>query len=108
MPKSARSELSTSAFGRCFYMSKDNQFKLQINFTNAYAGKDNVAYIEGIASGPEVDLTGERMAPSTLKSMVEVLKKLLIEFRDVHQDEWTSDIDKVVEFSLKEDNQRRD
>ncbi len=52
---------STPAFEGAFSIS-DDQFNIQTNFTKAYGGEANVAHIEGLASSPEVDLTGERMA----------------------------------------------
>lgn len=82
----------------------DNQFKLQINLTKSYVGDDGGHYLEGIASGPEVDLTDERMSPSALESMVKSLQKRLIEFRDAHKDEWNDDLGEVVELSLTPDN----
>ncbi len=82
----------------------DNRFKLQINFTKAYQDDDGNAYLEGIASGPEVDLTGERMSKTALQSMVDSLRRRLIEFRDAHKDEWNDDLGEVVELSLTEDN----
>lgn len=82
----------------------DNTFKLQINFTKAYKGEDGNAYIEGIASGPEVDLTGERMSPNALESMVKSIQRRLVEFRDAHKDEWNDDLGEIVELSLTDDN----
>lgn len=81
----------------------NQKFKIQINFTKAYEAEDGVAYIEGIASGPEVDLTGERMALSALQSMVDSFKKGIIEFRDAHKQEWNDDLGELVELSLTED-----
>jgi cobalamin biosynthesis protein CobT len=82
----------------------DTQFKLQINFTKSYVGEDGNHYLEGVASGPEVDLTDERMSPEALKSMVSSIKKRLVEFRDAHKQEWNDDLGEVVELSLDESN----
>lgn len=82
----------------------DNQFKLQINLTKSYVGEDGNHYLEGIASGPEVDLSGERMSPDALKSMVSSIQRCLIEFRDAHKDELNDDLGEIVELSLTEDN----
>lgn len=82
----------------------DNRFKLQINLTKSYVGDDGGHYLEGIASGPEVDLTDERMSPTALQSMVKSLQKRLVEFRDAHKDEWNDDLGEVVELSLTADN----
>jgi chemotaxis protein histidine kinase CheA len=82
----------------------DNLFKLQINLTKAYKGEDGNAYVEGIASGPEVDLTGERMSSTALQSMVKSIQKRLVEFRDAHKDEWNDDLGEIVELSLTDDN----
>ena len=85
-------------------MSNNNQFKLQINLTKAYKGEDGNAYLEGIASGPEVDLTGERMSAEAPHSMVESIQKRLVEFRDAHKDEWNDDLGEIVSLSLTHDN----
>lgn len=82
----------------------DNLFKLQINFTKSYVGEDGGHYLEGVASGPEVDLTDERMSPDALKSMVASIKKRLIEFRDAHKQEWNDDLGEVVDLSLDDSN----
>lgn len=86
-----------------FSMPETNQFKVQINFTKAYKDAEGNAYIEGIASGPEVDLTGERMAPSALDSMIASFKRALIELRDEHRTGWNDDIGEIVELSLTDD-----
>lgn len=82
----------------------DNKFNLQINFQKAYEGEGNTAYIEGIASGPEVDLLNERMSPQALQSMVKSLHKGVIQFRDVHDTEWNAELGEVVDMHLTEDN----
>ncbi len=71
----------------------NQQFKIQINFTKAYKSADGGHYVEGIASGPEVDLTGERMTLSALQSMVEFLKKRIVEFRSEHSDHWNAELE---------------
>lgn len=82
----------------------ENLFKLQINLTKSYVGNDGNHYLEGIASGPEVDLTDERMSPDALTSKVGSIKRCLIEFRDAHKSEWNDDLGEVVELSLTDDN----
>lgn len=80
-----------------------NPFKLQINLTKAYKDEHGDAYIEGVASGPKVDLTNERMDPKALESMVASIEKRIIELRDAHKDEWNDDIGEVVSLSLSPD-----
>ncbi len=47
-------------------------FKFFVPFTSAYIQKGtNKMVVEGLASTTEVDLTGERMADSAIKSMSE-------------------------------------
>jgi hypothetical protein len=82
----------------------NNQFKLQINLTKSYVGDDGGHYLEGVASGPEVDLTGERMSPEALQSMVASIQKRLVEFRDAHKEEWNDDLGEVVSLELDENN----
>jgi hypothetical protein len=48
----------------------NHPFKLQINFTTSYVDQDANHCLEAVASGPEVDLTDERMSPEALKPMV--------------------------------------
>jgi arsenate reductase-like glutaredoxin family protein len=81
-----------------------NQFKIQINFTKAYKDDAGNHFVEGIASGPEVDLTDERMTLSALKSMVESLNRRIVEFRSEHSDHWNAELGEIVELSLTSDN----
>ncbi len=82
----------------------DNQFKLQINFTKAYQDDEGNHFVEGIASGPEVDLTDERMTLPALKSMVDSLNRRIVEFRSEHSDHWNAELGKIVDLSLTPDN----
>ncbi len=69
----------------------NQQFKIQINFTKAHKSADGGHYDEGIASGPEVDVTGKRMTLSALQLNVESLKKRIVEFRSEHSDHWNAE-----------------
>ena len=69
-----------------------NQFKIQINFTKAYKDDEGNHFVEGIASGPEVDLTDERMTLSALKSMVDSLNRRIVEFRSEHSGHWNVEL----------------
>jgi hypothetical protein len=71
-----------------FSLAMHQPFKLTFNLTKSYQDEDGHTYVEGIASGTEVDLTGERMSVEALQSMVDSLKKGVIEFRSEHSHEW--------------------
>jgi HK97 family phage prohead protease len=79
-------------------------FRLTFNLPKTYKADDDHVYVEDIASGTEVDLTGERMSVEALKSMVESLKSGLVEFRSEHSHEWDASIGEIVSLSLNDDN----
>lgn len=79
-------------------------FRLTFNLIKTYKADEGHAFVEGIASGTEVDLTGERMSVEALKSMVESLKSGLVEFRSEHSHDWDASIGEIVSLSLNDDN----
>ena len=68
------------------------EFNLQINLTKSYDDDNGNYCLEVVASGPEDDLTDERMSPDALQPMVSSITKRLIEFRDTHKQEWNDDL----------------
>lgn len=79
-------------------------FKFFVPFTKAYIAKDtNKMMVEGLASTTEVDLTGERMADSAIKSMA--ASNLPLPFRSEHRSDWDSVLGSVTELSATPDHQ---
>ncbi len=79
-------------------------FKFFVPFTSAYIQKGtNKMVVEGLASTTEVDLTGERMADSAIKSMSE--SNLPLDFRSEHKGDWDAVLGSVVQLSATADHQ---
>src|SRR5262245_41439929 len=72
------------------------QFKFIVNLTKGYKSDDGRLFVEGIASGTDLDLTGERMSPEAIKSMAESLQKGIVEFRSEHSSDWDSMFGEVI------------
>ncbi len=78
-------------------------FKFFVPFTSAYIDKStNKMVVEGLASTTEVDLTGEKMAESAIKSMASA--NLPLSFRSEHKDEWDSQLGEVVSLTATPDH----
>jgi HK97 family phage prohead protease len=79
-------------------------FKFFVPFTKAYVDKaTNKMMVEGLASTTEVDLTGEKMAESAIKSMAQ--SNLPLSFRSEHKADWDAELGQVVELSATPDHQ---
>ena len=79
-------------------------FKFFVPFNKAYIDKStNKMVVEGLASTTEVDLTGERMADSAIKSMSQ--SNLPLSFRSEHKGDWDAELGSVVELSATADHQ---
>jgi len=78
--------------------------KFFVPFTGAYVEKGtNKMIVEGLASTTEVDLTGERMAESAIKSMA--ASNLPLSFRSEHKSEWDSELGAVTSLTATTDHQ---
>ncbi len=85
-------------------MPQPSTFKFFVPFTSAYIQKGtNKMVVEGLASTTEVDLTGERMADSAIKSMSE--SNLPLDFRSEHKGDWDAVLGSVVQLSATPDHQ---
>ena len=79
-------------------------FKFFVPFTGAYVEKGtNKMIVEGLASTTEVDLTGERMAESAIKSMA--ASNLPLSFRSEHKSEWDSELGAVTSLTATANHQ---
>jgi len=63
----------------------------------------NKMIVEGLASTTEVDLTGERMAESAIKSMA--ASNLPLSFRSEHKSEWDSELGAVTSLTATASHQ---
>lgn len=87
-----------------FFMPQPSTFKFFVPFNKAYIDRStNKMVVEGLASTTEVDLTGERMADSAIKSMSE--SNLPLEFRSEHKGDWDAVLGSVVQLSATADHQ---
>jgi len=85
-------------------MPQPSTFKFFVPFTGAYVEKGtNKMIVEGLASTTEVDLTGERMAESAIKSMA--ASNLPLSFRSEHKSEWDSELGAVTSLTATTDHQ---
>src|SRR4051794_7723977 len=79
-------------------------FKFFVPFNRAYIDKaTNKMMVEGLASTTEVDLTGEKMAESAIKSMA--ASNLPLDFRSEHKSDWDAVLGQVTELSATPDHQ---
>jgi HK97 family phage prohead protease len=89
---------------RFFMPNPASTFKFFVPFTGAYVEKGtNKMIVEGLASTTEVDLTGERMAESAIKSMA--ASNLPLSFRSEHKSEWDSELGAVTSLTATADHQ---
>jgi len=61
-------------------------------------------YVEGIASGTELDLHGDRMAPSAIKSMAKSLKQHVIALNAEHDTSWLGELGDIDKLEIAENN----
>jgi len=68
-------------------------------------GKDKeVKYVEGVASSTDLDLHGDRMDPSAIKTMAESLKYHIIKLNAEHDTSWQSELGDIAKLDVSEDN----
>ena len=61
-------------------------------------------YVEGIASGTELDLHGDRMAPSAIESMAKSLKQHVIALNAEHDTSWLGELGDIDKLEIAENN----
>jgi phage head maturation protease len=61
-------------------------------------------YVEGVASGTELDKHGDRMAPSAIESMAKSLKQHVINLNVEHDTSWAGELGDIAELNVSDDN----
>lgn len=61
-------------------------------------------YVEGVASSTDLDLHGDRMDPSAIKSMADSLHQHIIKLNAEHDTSWQSELGDVSKLEVSEDN----
>jgi len=61
-------------------------------------------YLDGVASGTDLDLHGDRMAPSAIESMAKSLKQHVINLNNEHDTSWSSEIGDINELTVTDNN----
>jgi phage head maturation protease len=61
-----------------------------------------VRFVEGLASGTEKDLHGDKMAPSAIQSMADSLKLHVINLNDEHNTSWQSELGEITQLNVTE------
>ena len=87
----------------------NQHFKITVPITRCYLRKtaDGVEkyLVEGMASNTHLDLTGERMAESAIKSMAQSLQSHPVLFKSEHHDDWDAEFGEVTALSATDDHQ---
>jgi phage head maturation protease len=80
--------------------TNNQKFKITVPITRCYLRKtaDGVEkyVVEGMASNTDLDLTGERMAETAIKSMAKSLETHPVIFKNEHGDEWDAEFGEVT------------
>ncbi len=61
-------------------------------------------YVEGVASSTDLDLHGDRMDPSAIKSMADSLHQHIIKLNAEHDTSWQSELGDISKLDVSEDN----
>ena len=61
-------------------------------------------YVEGVASGTELDKHGDRMAPSAIESMAKSLKQHVIALNAEHDTSWLGELGDIDKLEVAENN----
>jgi len=79
--------------------------KTRIAIVKDAEGKDvEKKYVEGVASSTDLDLHGDRMDPSAIKSMADSLKFHVIKINAEHDTSWQSELGDISKLDVSEDN----
>ena len=85
------------------------KFKITVPITKCYLRKtaDGIEkyVIEGMASNTNLDLTGERMAETAIKSMASSLESHPVIFKNEHGDEWDAEFGEVTALYATDSHQ---
>jgi len=61
-------------------------------------------YIEGVASGTELDKHGDRMAPSAIESMAKSLKQHVINLNNEHDTSWSGELGDITKLTISDND----
>lgn len=94
------------------YQSEENRFSFAMPIMKCYeqvtmtdAGEVKERFIEGAASSTDIDLHGDKMAVSAIKSMASSIKDHVIGLNAEHDKSWQSELGDVTALSV--DNKNR-
>lgn len=80
--------------------------KTRVKIVKDEAGKDKeIRFIEGVASNTSLDLHGDRMGASALKTMADSLKLHNIPMNDDHNKGWSSEFGDVTKLFVNDDEE---
>ncbi len=93
-------------------MTKVQRFKISIPIvkTSVKIVKDKEGndveerYVEGVASGTELDLHGDRMDPSAIESMAKSLKQHVVALNVEHDTSWSGELGDIDKLIVTDDN----
>jgi hypothetical protein len=97
-------------------MKEKNRFQFEIpilkakeKITKDKEGNEKIErYIEGVASSTNVDLHGDRMDPSAIKSMAESLKQHVIMLNAEHDKSWQSELGELTNLDVVKQDKNQD
>jgi len=79
--------------------------KTRVAITKNAEGADiEKKYIEGVASSTDLDLHGDRMDPSAIKTMAESLKFHVIRLNAEHDTSWQSELGDISKLDVSDDS----
>ncbi len=79
--------------------------KTSVKITKDKDGNDvEQRFVEGIASGTDLDKHGDRMAPSAIESMAKSLKQHIINLNNEHDTSWSSEIGDITSLTVTEED----
>jgi hypothetical protein len=67
--------------------------------------ESEVKFVEGVASSTDLDLHGDRMDPSAIKSMADSLKYHLISLNADHDTTWSAELGDISKLDVSDTNQ---
>jgi len=61
-------------------------------------------YVEGVASGTDKDLHGDKMSPEAIESMAKSLKQHIVNLNNEHDTSWSSEIGDITALKVADNN----
>ena len=80
--------------------------KTRVEVVKDEFGKDvEKKYVEGVASSTDLDLQGDRMDPSAIRTMADSLKHHVIRLNAEHDTSWQSELGDISKLDVSENNE---